>query len=380
MNRDGQKISKLVIIGNGFDIAHELGTTYWELFANNKEFKKLAEDSKKILYMHDSGEETEWNDFESCIGDIVDAFRSVFSTVKIDQDKINTPMANAQLDLINNWKDFLDFCIGKDAESGVELFKTWDNDEWLKDTTLKIILLLIKEIKKVYDKPISWNESYSKFFDGDYFVINYNYTKVHEKELGKTEYYEKEKCIYIHGSIEKSTTENIDWNFESIPVDIGEIKLGVYNGKIPISTNFHYPDFECDFSEERKLELALAFSKGIGNGNIHFLKGNDVDPRDKWHEIRTISFMEVEELTILGHSLSKNDMEKFVNEIKLPNLKKFVILGKWKNTREVEIAIDNINYLLANLAITNEINVFLINNDISWGDANWKTSGKQIVI
>lgn len=354
---------KLIIIGNGFDIAHGLQTTYKKMFGQNKELQSLAEMSNKVMHICIANREMEWNEFEEVLGRMADAYRAPFSTQTMDPSTIRKNIVDPQFDVLHMLEDFARFCEKREGEPANELFNEWDKDEFYRDKTLKIISILIREIKKVYAEEVLTRDEYRHFFDGEHLVINYNYTRVYDEEYSTRPYFSSKDCIHIHGSIVPSTTDEVNTDLDAPNyVEVGEIKLGVYQNQISISTNHHMPSLPIDVSEERAEEICEAFERGIGNTNLNFKKENQASPHDKWRIVDKINFSNFDEIIILGHSMSKNDMERFTQTIKMENVRKITILGYWEDSTEFEVFSEKVDYFIERAKISDETEVCFLNN------------------
>lgn len=156
-------IEKLVIVGNGFDLAHGLKTSYDDFrkaYTDNEYMKKFKQLSSIVLTTNNNSQK--WYDFESNIEAIS---RTVFQ--KTFKDLENDEFIKS---------------IDKEMEICNSLFEEIKN-------LLKSYLMNVAEGKKVLKKEVLKEE----FKSENTFVISFNYTDIVKQYSDKVD--------FIHGSL-----------------------------------------------------------------------------------------------------------------------------------------------------------------------------------
>ena len=183
-------MSKLYIIGNGFDLAHELDTSYWDfrdfLEEHDSDFLLEFEKLYSIYYLdnteygYSAEAQTKWND-------------RIYNTLWCEFEKnMGFPDTQDMLELSNSVLDNMDLETGN-----IGIIDTMDEywrkqyglinklQKYVKEWISQIDLSEIKPRKKTLIENID-----------DYF-FNFNYTRLLE------DVYQIEKIVHIHGSIGK---------------------------------------------------------------------------------------------------------------------------------------------------------------------------------
>ena len=254
---------RLVIVGNGFDLHHGLKTRY----SNYKEY--LKKEHSKLL------EELDWicNQLNLNLGTFEEAF---WSDVEGNLSYIYACAICRFYIFYSSWhnlklKDsFISF--SKDFTSGV----------------------FVKWLYQVYEEgknDIKISETFSKMMDDSIF-INFNYTKTLEEKYSV----DMNNIFYIHGDIESirrrlselgGNNETFDNNITSNRIEFGASDINI-ESIINSLKNSNSDDI---------ISLSSSLTKHL---------------KDKISRIEDfIRNQEVEEVVILGHSLSGDDLYYF---------------------------------------------------------------------
>lgn len=341
-------MQRLFIIGNGFDMAHGLPTSY----TNNLKpiLKKMNRDLfKKVdlfYFILDNGKEDYWSKFESHIGLLTD--QEMDKLVSLLKEQVNKYFEN--LPKIN---DFLY------SETDENFYDTYTEKQNAVNAAANTNLQFkaepfdkIDEIKKFIDEgfkrmieeandnlKIKEKKGDIEFCSTDYF-INFNYTKTLEKVYE----IDKSKILYIHGNMEEEllwgnekraldnlyyklenqfsliNTINPDNPFKYNPIEI--IKEQALRGKIShkeaaaemefYEELLHDPSsndyYEASSIDKKNIE---EISENIKVLNKLLVKELSIDKLIEWVQKNNLQELEIERITVYGHSLGSVDQEYF---------------------------------------------------------------------
>ncbi len=203
-------MTKLYIIGNGFDLAHELPTSY------NKNLKPILEKNDKELFdlvnnlyfvLNSNSQDDYWFEFEKHIGEITDIEQHKFMDfLKKQTDDF---YENTELPSVTNFSfDPDDDNYGDiytETERAISAisdmnpnfdYKSWDN----LDKIRSFIDLGFKQmIEKANLDLINKEKLDSINFQSSDFFINFNYTNTLETVYGIS----PDHILHIHGDLER---------------------------------------------------------------------------------------------------------------------------------------------------------------------------------
>ncbi len=281
-------MQRLYIVGNGFDLAHDLPTKYWDYHQFLQSSSKNSDFCRRMENTYGLGENTEywWKDFETNLGK-GDSFETDFEIMgesAIDEMVTDEgePMPDVEDTLRYHFEPYYEF-MNKLNETVLQWIETID----------------VNQAKRIF-KRVKAADSY--FF-------TFNYTELLE-EVYKVP--EKQIC-HIHGSISEGTVEIGHGNLESIEKyreeahekekifdkNGAEISKGIYNF------------YKASFKDTKKI---IAANEDIFNG-----------------------YRGITEVYVYGHSLGEVDMPYF-KEIKRHIVKNaawyFYVLCKKEELKE----------------------------------------------
>lgn len=340
-------MATLFIIGNGFDLAHGLSTSYFDL----KQYisRRDAEVYRQINEQLFIGNEDLWSSFECNVGTKDDYFEQGF------------------MDIIQSTQDTADdMPAGGDPMEGDVLKQKENNDN---DIAQKISQSLDSEYEKLnfdglYDVFLSHLEELLKAADivnlsknrngiiealitdstnPKFITFNYTHTLEHIYDINK------EDILYLHGELghtkmlfgnqEDKITELKPEDFKAPDEEYEEYqnKCAEYNALSPEDRENcnYYPETSHDYSSYPNLK-AIDLSEYVGRYNECKKRWIKYLELDKFEEfIKQCNF---DNIVILGHSLGEVDIEYFekLNEC-FPNAKWIVSVheanGKTSITR-----------------------------------------------
>ncbi len=267
-------MNKLYIIGNGFDLHHNLKTDY-DSFGKflNEEYPDLY---KKLLHYFgfqdvtsNDSSGTLWSEFEAALSDL-------------DSQEV-----------IESLSDYIAFTGDPISDWGafeIEMQNFVDEVTYKLFDAFYEFLLKIKYPKSINGRKILLNK--------DALYLNFNYTNVLERYYGIP----RGNILYIHGCIENGDTpilghgvtpESLEIEEESPPKNATPEELEKWQEYINDNYNFSL--------ELGKSELMTYFSKTF----------KDTDTIIKESSSFFSELTEIDEIIILGHSLSNVDLGYF---------------------------------------------------------------------
>lgn len=327
-----------LIIGNGFDLAHKLPTSYSDFLnrisSNHSKFKQFIIDNSNLeLYnkvkkstifnfMQSQQKNNNWIDFENELKIIVDSFcklpeqleetihrqnNSITSsfTLKVETKYLSPFMYNFLLKYNKNTNSGTRF-------TSIELSCL---KEVLYSQILDFINLFKEYIKWINKIPII--NSIDLFFkmDVDYF-LSFNYTTTFLKLYNTKDKIPPENICFVHGKIDEKTDNGIvmgigsDFYDESKHDDFVEFFKFFQRYKYSTDTNY------LDWIEDYKISKFKEGSK-----HTIYIYGHSLDPTDR--DI-LLPFFDLGNINIIIYYLderSKSNLEK--NLLKLLGKKRF---------------------------------------------------------
>lgn len=293
----------ILVIGNGFDIAHGLNTSYADFLefvrsiknsgSNNDELNKCINNNRWLDYFDSIFEERKnegkdgWIDFESEISIVIKALdRALLSYYNylnnpdykglkaVVMDKNAFEILNKVLS-IDTGKSF-----SREKSIYIKQIKKWKQillDDLNRLTRgLEIYLLKYLNEGKTDCLPIVVK------IQADY-VISFNYTKTYEKLYSKPS-----EIDYIHGVIKKES----DIESNNMVLGIGEfilddrrdydnefIEFKKFYQRIYKNTGSKYKEWLKEFEANQNLKCFNSPSQPYNELNIHFY-GHSLDPTD----------------------------------------------------------------------------------------------------
>lgn len=254
---------RLFIIGNGFDIEHDLSTKYSDFL----EFIEYGEGvelggtgfAASIEYIYGIPVSYFWNDFERNLGEL--SVEAVVENAIVQRDDFNSEFDYESVndDAIINHLERYYF-------HGLKLL-----DDLVKKWSENV------EISQVQPK-----EKYSNIFNGDSLFLTFNYTMVLEEIYDIPE----ENIFHIHGSV-----------YDEPIMGHGGSRLDFYNG-----------------NQEKNDFLTEEFKEVVSNQIIEFYNSSNKDISKiknnigVWLEHKDLA---IEEIYVLGHSLGEVDYPYF---------------------------------------------------------------------
>ncbi|MBS6006907.1 MAG: bacteriophage abortive infection AbiH family protein [Clostridium baratii] len=249
---------KLFIIGNGFDIGHDLKTSYWDfrtfLHRSYSEFLYEFESNYNIYpnFTEDEKKEMLWNDFEMNLANI-DEDIIIENAVSIDmglesgdigiEDTLRDYFSE-QFEYINKLPHYL---------------KLWVRSIRIRDAIPKTKFINCKN---------------------DDIYLTFNYTSVLENVYKIRE----DKIIHIHGSLRES---------------YGEPKIGHGNDKKIQNIKIRY-EKACEIFDEKEASI----SKVIEN----YYRSTYKDVKRYMIKLLDLKQKNIDEIIVIGHSLADVDM------------------------------------------------------------------------
>lgn len=249
---------KIYIIGNGFDLAHNLQTGYWSFreFLNKRHSNFLQDFEKHyFIYPNDSKEYKEkmlWKNFEANLANIDE------DIIIDDALSIELYLENGDIGIYDTLYNY--FSNEYDYINNLSIYLK----EWIKGI----------KINKVDKKTTHINNLEQAYF------ISFNYTLILEKIYNIS----SEKIIHIHGSINDEDTDPI----------IGHTNIEACN---KISERIENSQKTFD-------EKLQSISQVISDYYHKTLKKVDVYSHKLYH----LFDKDIDEIIVIGHSLSEVDL------------------------------------------------------------------------
>lgn len=258
---------KLFIIGNGFDLAHNLPTQYWDFrqFLEKYHPKFLHEfEQHYLIYPRDSDEVKRnilWKDFEA-------------NLANIEEDIIIEDAVSLDLNL-------------ESGDIGIEdtLYAHFTEEyEYIKNLA-KYLTSWVKSIKVIKAYP---RTSYINCAENN-FYITFNYTSTLEKVYK----IRQDSILHIHGSLHY---------FDSAPI------IGHVNMKRIEDIKQKIERAEREFSEKE-----ISIYKVIYDYYCRTFK----DITRFMHKLQVLENMKISDINVFGHSIVGADLPyfKFVDEV-----------------------------------------------------------------
>ncbi|MFB5358251.1 AbiH family protein [Enterococcus hirae] len=344
-------MTKLYIIGNGFDLAHELPTSY------NKNLKPILEKNDKELFdlvnnlyfvLNSNSQDDYWFEFEKHIGEITDIEQHKFMDfLKKQTDDF---YENTELPSVTNFSfDPDDDNYGDiytETERAISAisdmnpnfdYKSWDN----LDKIRSFIDLGFKQmIEKANLDLINKEKLDSINFQSSDFFINFNYTNTLETVYGIS----PDHILHIHGDLERglilgNTKSTIDQFCMKTKKNINALELNnpdnpfLQDTEEIIIKNFNEGRISAKAAAE---ELAMFrdewqdllmhefyaesnVSSGIKDKIINniselgvsFIKNIELAKLEDWLKKNNLKESGITEIITLGHSLGIVDKDYF---------------------------------------------------------------------
>lgn len=344
-------MTKLYIIGNGFDLAHELPTSY------NKNLKPILEKNDKELFdlvnnlyfvLNSNSQDDYWFEFEKHIGEITDIEQHKFMDfLKKQTDDF---YENTELPSVtdfsfdpddNNYGD-----IYTETERAISAisdmnpnfdYKSWDN----LDKIRPFIDLGFKQmIEKANLDLINKEKLDSINFQSSDFFINFNYTNTLETVYGIS----PDHILHIHGDLERglilgNTKSTINQFCMKTKKNINALELNnpdnpfLQDTEEIIIKNFNEDRISAKaaaeelamFRDKRQDPLMHEFyaesnvSSGIKDKIINsiselgvsFIKNIELAKLEDWLKKNNLKESGITEIITLGHSLGIVDKDYF---------------------------------------------------------------------
>lgn len=275
---------KLFIIGNGFDRGHCLPTRYLD-------FRTFLDDTNWEFLM--SFEET----YSIYQPDFSDPYYSVDAFIQSRNDllwyELETNLANIELDYIIDNAIHMD--LGLENEDGI--IDTLDAHHARKYQYIEQLAVYLDDWVKTISLEHTRPRTTKISPNNEALYISFNYTEV----LENLYQIDPSKVIHIHGSIRE---EDLD------PV------LG--HGNLEIIDSMKVGRLEAEVQQNEK---AMSIHGAMEN----YLRETYKDIRKYMHNLRRLQGVDVDEIIVIGHSLSGVDIPYF-KEIDLKTSEK----ANWK--------------------------------------------------
>lgn len=300
-------MDRLIIIGNGFDRAHNLPTSYYDF---KKYLRIYAREFYEAICKYIPEEEL-WFQFEMALGEL-------------DEYQVQEENAPYYLDYGDeNWKDSANhdfqFMVEQDLAFASDIpyyFK-----KWIEQIDTNVLPLVSKRIINNTCK-----------------ILNFNYTDTLERAYKVP----AENILYIHGKALSS---------KKLVVGHHDISTFQYGAVSPFNAaeehGIYIQDDDEDFRITETKEIIKAYFQKTYKDTFGIIQMN---------QIFFDSLININEIFILGHSLSSVDMDYFV-EVR----KRVLPSCKWYISYFSENDLDNMEYFVKRLEIKNFQPVILSN-------------------
>lgn len=287
-------ISKLYVIGNGFDIHHGMKSKYW----NFKEYLKVVDTQLLDKLEEYFGDDSLWSDFEATLA-------------YLDTDQI---VDECSMYLVSygadDWKDSNHHAYQYEVQSRIDIV-TKDLKNRFTDWALQLQL------------PINVDD-YRIVLDASATFINFNYTDTLERLYKVSE----ANIFYIHNKA-LNKDSNLILGHGRSPESRDKLS-GLYKGE-ELDTRVE----EANRILDSYFETTYKSTKEIIGENIDFFD----------------SLNQLDEIYVLGHSLSEVDLPYFVEIIKRIDRNKV----KWKISFHNKKDIARYSEIMKNLGISEEL-------------------------
>lgn len=266
---------KIFVIGNGFDLHHDLDSTFRSFYEYIKKNNSSLLKKINVEFSLDRF----WNDLEN---------RILLNVDEILDDAVNEHYPNLSSDKCSTFDDA--WLYVKNRLSFIDVFKGDNLYKWLCNVNIKEISIK----KSINDFMIDSSDIY----------LTFNYTTLLEK------YYNilPDKIMHIHGCIDDVVNSNND-------DIINCLQLGYYGENTP---NRHYETIKNRYENDDMfgVSISLALDR-IYEYDVKCFKNvdNNCKKLNKWFDKMVNS--EVTRIVIMGHSLNRID-QKYYDEILIP--------------------------------------------------------------
>lgn len=293
-------MKKLIIIGNGFDLGHNLQTSFQNFIDSNPEY------SKKYELFHGDN----WNCIEQNYADNLISIMQQRDYVDI-ADELEIAINDIGF---NKYGDLVYDQIDSDRYTG-ELDDIYKNIELLTKLENDFENYLIENYDDNKLKQVKPRKQVAEILDNSYCVINFNYTSVIEMV------YNMNNVIHIHGSINENNIAIGTGTLDSIKDSMID---NIYPTEIPcrdkydLQEQMFYYEEDMDGNLVEKENIRRLFNEiqdAIEENeqklfNLIDKKCKDtLSSREKIKEMLEIEKFDV--VFILGHSLSEADLPVF---------------------------------------------------------------------
>ena len=319
-------MTTLMIIGNGFDMAHGLHTSYGDLkeFVAGKD-KSIYDQINDQLFI---GNKDSWNNFESNVGTDDSYFENGF------QETIE-----------NAYQTALDMDTGGDPMRG-DTLSQMENNDYAREKEISNLLYLVYNhfnFEELYSKFISFLEEMLEIEDKKSVEVNsvvkskvkkesntkfitFNYTHTLEKNYNIPQ----TSILHIHGELgkdelifgnqeDKLTNLNpLEFTEKDHEAEEHERNCEAYNVLSDEEKECYFPPETGHDYSAHPTPNAVDSSDYVEQYNVskeEWIKVPNIDEFDKF-----ISELEVDKIIVIGHSLGLVDDEYFNSlEKKFPN-------------------------------------------------------------
>lgn len=286
-------VKKLIIIGNGFDLAHNFPTSYKDFRKAYSENEHMQRFEEFIMSIHSEfGDNTKWYEFESSI------------------EKAASIIFSKQFDDVSNPERY--FILDKEMEKCNTLF------EEIKEL-LKIYLTNVTQNKKIQKK-----ESLIKEFESNQvYVVSFNYTDIVKCYSNQVD--------YVHGSLSDDLDIILGYSNDIPPMDLANgpyirymkevqkfklkylrfLKANGDTEKYKERLEEFQPHLDCLFSGKGGWAFPLKKFDGrldydVSNASYSLLKFCNINK--ELHSNLFDKFKNVQELVIMGHGLESDEL------------------------------------------------------------------------
>ncbi len=294
----------LYIIGNGFDLAHKLPTSYKPNLT--KILKSMDEDLfSKITNIFFNNKIELWSDFENYIGNVESDYDLIDEISTEAENKIPSVDPLDGVDPINRPPELT--ASDNAVEFSDEKFNESDMQELVQNYYQKILQFIDKGLEKMINNADSRlistrPKSIYHFTRQDYFV-SFNYTHT----LEKVYYLSSKNILHLHGEIpnivygnkQPKLTTDSDLELDDLPIDFTSDNYQAQGIPIDILNEFD-PSFNNN-------DLSLALNDQINNE-----VQNDFKKKLMTHKLtKFLNGKQIDKILVIGHSLGDVDMPYF---------------------------------------------------------------------
>lgn len=346
-------MTKLYIIGNGFDLAHELPTSY------KKDLKTILKENDEKLFelvnnlyfvLNPNSQDDYWSEFEKHIGEITDIEQRKFiDFLKEQTDKFyeNTELPSVtdfsyDFDDDNYGDTYTETARARAISAISDMNPNFDYQPWKNlDKIRPFIDLGFKQmIEKANLDLINKEKLDSINFQSSDFFINFNYTNTLETVYGIS----PDNILHIHGDLERgfilgNTKSTIDQfclktkkNINTLELNNPEnpflqdteeiIRRNFNEGRMSAKTAAEELDMFRDEWEDPLMHEFYAESNvssgikdkiinSISELGVSFIKNIELAKLEDWLKKNNLKETGITEVITLGHSLGIVDKDYF---------------------------------------------------------------------